>query len=141
MSWWTRRRLLLGSGALIATAAVPVTFGGTESFLRRVLCDHFGEDVLEIDGIGEFVREYAELAGRNDWKKRMAAEIYFAWRGDLVNKIGPAIELEERFLGTILTRSNIIAVRQGRASEFDYTDADPWTPGCGLYLSAAADTA
>ena len=141
MSWLTRRRLLLGAGAVAAAAAVPVALGGTESFLRRVLGNHFGDDALEIDGIGEFVQEYAELTGQGDWKKRMVAEVYFAWRGDRVKKIGPAVALEERFLQTILTRSNIIAVRQGRAESFEYTDANPWAPGCGLYLSAMAETA
>ncbi|MEL7453613.1 MAG: hypothetical protein AAGJ50_09620 [Pseudomonadota bacterium] len=126
---------------MAAAATIPVALGGTESFLNRVLSDHFGADVLQVDRIGDFVQDYASLAGRNDWKKRMAAEIYFAWRGDRVKKIGPAIELEERFLRTILTRSNIIAVRQGRAEVFEYTDADPWAPGCGLYLGAMADTA
>lgn len=140
MSWLTRRRFLLGSGAVVAAATVPVALGGTESFLNRVLDDHFGADVLEVDGIGDFVRDYAALTGKGDWKKRMAAEVYFAWRGDRVKKIGPAVELEERFLRTILTRSNIIAVRQGRSSEFEYADADPWTPGCGLYLTASLDT-
>ena len=140
MTWFTRRRFLLGTSALAAAATVPVALGGTESFLNRVLGDHFGPDVLEIDGLGEFVCEYAGQTGKGAWKKRWAAEVYFAWRGDWVKKIGPAVELEERFLRTILTRSNIIAIRQGWAEVFEYTDADPWVPGCGPYLSAAADT-
>lgn len=141
MSWLTRRRFLLGTGAVAAAAAVPVALGGTEGFLRRVLGDHFGPDVLEVEGIGDFVREYAALTGQGDWKKRMAAEVYFAWRGDRVKKIGQARALEERFLRTILTRSNIIAIRQGRTEAFEYTDADPWAPGCGLYLGAMAESA
>lgn len=141
MSWLTRRRFLLGTGTLVGAAAVPVAFGGTEGFLRRVLGDHFGSDVLEIDGIEDFVRDYADLAGQGDWTKRMAAEVYFAWRGDRVKKIGPARALEERFLRTLMVRSNIIAIRQGRATSFEYTDADPWAPSCGLYLSAMAEEA
>ena len=135
----TRRMLLLGTGALAGASAVPVALGGTERFLNRALCDHFGTDVLDIEGIGEFVSEYAALAGRDDWKKRLAAELYFAWRGDLVFKIGQAWDLEERFLATILTRSNIIAIRQGRAETFEFSDADPWNPVCGLYLSVWAE--
>ncbi len=133
----TRRGFLLGLGALTGAAAVPVALGGTESFLRRTLASHFGDDVLDIEGIGDFVRDYAANAGQGDWTKRMAAELYFAWRGDLVKKIGPAQALEQRFLQTILVRSNIIAMRQGHTTDFEYTDTDPWEPACGLYLSVA----
>jgi|GEM_PF-6433020 len=134
----TRRGILLGMGAVVGIAAVPVALGGTESFLRRTLADHFGDDVLQIEGIDDFVRDYAANAGQGDWKKRLAAELYFAWRGDLAHKIGPAKALEAKFLQTILVRSNIIAMRQGRASVFDYTETNPWEPTCGLYLSAMA---
>jgi hypothetical protein len=69
----------------------------------------------------------------------LGAEAYFAWRGDLVHRIGAADDLEQRFLHTILTRSNIVALRQGRDAPFQYTETDPWQPACGLYLSAFAD--
>lgn len=137
--WITRRGVLLGLGAAAGVAAVPVALGGTESFLRRVLSDHFGSDVLDIDGIEDFIHDYSANAGQGDWKKRMAAEVYFAWRGDLIHKIGPAKALEEKFLQTILVRSNIVAVRQGHADAFDFTETDPWQPACGLYLSAFAE--
>lgn len=136
----TRRTVLLGGAAVAAAvAAVPIALGGMESFLRRVLADHFGPDVLGIEGVGDFVRDYAAQAGSGSVFKRLGAEVYFAWRGDLAHKIAPAWELEALFLQTILTRSNIIALRQGRDELFSYTDVNPWEPTCGLYLSALAD--
>ena len=135
----TRRNVLLGGAAVAALATVPVALGGTESFLWRVLADHFGPDVLGIEGIDDFVTDYAAQAGSGSLVKRMGAEVYFAWRGDLAHKITPAEELEKLFLQTILTRSNIIALHQGRAEPFSYVDVDPWQPTCGLYLSALAD--
>ena len=135
----TRRGFLLGLGALTGAAAVPVALGGTESFLRRTLASHFGDDVLDIEGIGDFVSDYAANAGQGDWTKRMAAELYFAWRGDLVKKVGPAKALEDKFLETVLIRSNIIAMRQRRATEFEYSETDPWQPACSLYLSSLAE--
>jgi hypothetical protein len=135
----TRRVVLLGGTATVAALAAPIAMGGLESFLRRVLTDHFGEDVLAIDGIDDFVADYAAQAGTGSLPKRLGAEAYFAWRGDLVHRIGPAEELEDRFLNTVLTRSNIIALRQGRDEPFQYTETDPWEPVCGLYLSAFAD--
>ncbi|MEL6678702.1 MAG: hypothetical protein AAFQ51_08350 [Pseudomonadota bacterium] len=135
----TRRALLLGTGAVAALAALPIALGGTTSFLRRVLSDHFGSDVLDIDGIDDFVSEYAALAGADSAAKKLGAEVYFAWRGDMVHKIGAAQALEHRFLQTILTRSNIIAMRQGTSSQFEFTSVDPWEPTCGLYLSALGE--
>lgn len=135
----TRRTVLSGGAAVAALATVPIALGGTESFLRRILADHFGPDVLEIEGISDFVSDYAERAGADSIVKHMGAEVYFAWRGDLAYKIAPAQELEKLFLQTILTRSNIIALRQGRDEPFSYTEVDPWQPTCGLYLSALAD--
>jgi hypothetical protein len=137
----TRRNVLLGGAALAALAAVPVALGGTESFLRRVLADHFGPDVLEIEGIDDFIRDYAAQAGAGSFAKRIGAEVYFAWRGDLAHMITPAQELEKLFLQTILTRSNIVALHQGRDELFSYINVDPWEPTCGLYLSALAEDA
>lgn len=134
-----RRIFLGGTAAIVALAATPIALGGTVSFLRRTLSDHFGPDVLDIDGIDDFVRDYAELAGQGSMLKKMGAEVYFAWRGDRVHMIGQAKELQDRFLNTILTRSNIIAIRQARETDFDYGDPDPWSSTCGIYLSALAE--
>lgn len=139
MTLTTRRAVLLAGTAMAGLAIVPIARGGIESFLRRVLADHFGEDVLEIEGIGDFIRAYAANAGNEGFTKRAAAEVYFAWRGDLVREIGQAAEMRNRFLQTILTRSNIIAIYQGAEGSLDFADADPWNPTCGLYLSAFAD--
>ena len=140
----TRRALLIGGTATaMATAtvaALPIAMGGVESFLRRVVKEHFGPDMIEVAGVDEFIRDYAGHAGSGSIAKRLGAEVYFAWRGDLVRKIGAAQELEERFLQTILTRSNVIAVFQGAAQEFQYTDNNPWEPTCGLYISALGET-
>ena len=135
----SRRSMLMGGAALAGLAAAPVAFGGLRSFLRRVLASHFGADVLEIDGIDDFVHDYAAQAGTGNRARRMGAEVYFAWRGDLIRKIEPARDLEAQLLQTILTRSNIIALRQGKDESFQYIDVDPWEPTCGLYLSAFAD--
>ncbi|UWQ21572.1 hypothetical protein [Jannaschia sp. W003] len=136
----SRRTVLLGgTAAVAAAAAVPVAMGGLDAFLRRVLARHFGPEVLGIDGIGDFVADYAALAGRGSALKRAGAEAYFAWQGDRVHMIGAAEELEARFLQTILTRSNIIAIHGGAEAPFDYVDPDPWEPACGLYLSALAE--
>lgn len=136
----TRRALLLGGTAAVAAlAAAPIALGGIESFLRRVVAGHFGADALDIDGIDDFIAAYAAHSGAGSVVKRSGAEVYFAWRGDLIHKIGPAEDLEKHFLQTILTRSNIIAIRQGRAESFDFLDGNPWDPVCGLYLSALAE--
>lgn len=134
-----RRWFLAGGAALVGLAATPIALGGTVSFLRRTLSDHFGPDVLAIDGIDDFIADYAALAGQGSTIKKIGAEVYFAWRGDRIHKIGQAEELQNRFLGTILTRSNIIAIQQGRETAFDYGDPDPWSPVCGIYLSALAE--
>ncbi|MBO9398614.1 MULTISPECIES: hypothetical protein [unclassified Shimia] len=134
-----RRAFLVGAAGLAGAVLVPLTLGGTTSFLRRTLKDHFGPEVLELAGIDDFVDEFAALAGEDDPAKKIAAEMYFGWHGDRVKMIGPAKAMQERFLFTILHRSNIIAVQQGRATEFEYGSVDPWSPVCGLYLSAFAD--
>ncbi len=134
-----RRMFLIGGGAATALVALPLSLGGTTQFLRRTLRDHFGPEVLKLDGIDDFVTEFASLAGEGSPAKRLAAEMYFAWHGDRVRMISPATALQDRFLYTILTRSNIIAIQQNRATEFDYGFVDPWIPVCGQYLSAAAD--
>lgn len=134
-----RRTLLLGAGVAAIAAAVPLSIFGVPSFLRRVLSDHFGSDVLEIEGIDDFVSEYASLLGNENIAKRLAADAYFGLRIDKVKKIGLAKALEERFLVTVLLRSNIIAIRQGRSEEFEFVSANPWQPVCGTYLSAFAE--
>ena len=135
-----RRDFLFGGGAIVAlAAATPVALGGMTSFLRRTLSDHFGPDVLALEGIDDFVSEFAALSGGDDPVKRVVAEVYFAWRGDRVHMIGPATALRDRFLRTILTRSNIIAIQQARETEFEFGSVDPWIPDCGYYLSVAAD--
>lgn len=140
MSKLTRRILLGGAAAGAAVVAVPVAFGGTESFLRRVLADHFGPAILDTPGIDDFVAEYAAgLGGDDGLIKSLGAELYFGWRGDLVKEIGPARVLAERFLHTILARSNIIHVDRGVTDAFNYTAADPWEPQCNLFLSALAE--
>jgi len=135
-----RRMFLFGGGAAAVLVALPLSLGGMTQFLRRTLRDHFGSEVLELDGIDDFVAEFASLAGEGSRSKRLAAELYFAWHGDRVRMIGPAVALQDRFLNTILTRSNIIAIQQQRATRFDYGLVDPWSPVCSHYLSAAADT-
>lgn len=136
----SRRALLISSAAATAVVAVtPIALGGMESFLRRVLANHFGPEVLGIEGVDAFVGDYAQLAGSGDFAKRVGAEIYFAWRGELVHKIGAARDLEAVFLRSFLTRSNIIAIQQGRDVAFEYGEVDPWVPTCGLYLSALAE--
>ena len=135
----SRRSVLLGGASLVALAAIPIAAGGLPSFLRRVLADHFGPDVLEIEGIEDFVTAFAESSGEPLSAKRIAAEVYFAWRGDKVKMIGQAEALEARFLQTILTRSNIIAIRQGSDAPFEFVSADPWDVTCSLYLSAFAE--
>ncbi|MBM7069097.1 hypothetical protein [Actibacterium sp. 188UL27-1] len=135
-----KRRWFIGGGAaLVGLAITPIALGGTVSFLRRTLSDHFGPNILNIDGIDGFVKDYATLAGQGSTVKKLGAEVYFAWRGDKVHMIGQAEDLQERFLNTILTRSNIIAIQQGRETAFDYGDPDPWSPICGIYLSALAE--
>ncbi|WP_027256123.1 hypothetical protein [Leisingera aquimarina] len=134
-----RRRMFLMGAAATALVAVPVSLGGTVGFLKRTLRDHFGPDVLNLDGVADFVTEFASYSAQGSPAKKLAAEVYFAWHGDQMKMIGPAAALRDRFLYTILTRSNIIAVQQQRAAQFDYGLADPWLPACGQYLSAAAD--
>ena len=134
-----RRMFLIGGGAAAALVAVPLSLGGTTAFLRRTLRDHFGPEVLQLDGIDDFVTEFASLAGEGSPAKRLAAEMYFAWHGDRLRMIGPAAALKDRFLYTILTRSNIIAIQQQRETQFDYGSVDPWLPECDPYLSAVAD--
>ncbi len=134
-----RRMFLIGSGAVTALVVLPLTLGGTTQFLRRTLRDHFGPKVLKLDGINDFVTEFAALAGEGSPAKKLAAEMYFAWHGDRVRMIGPAAALQDRFLYTILTRSNIIAIQQKQETEFHYGFVDPWAPVCDQYLSAAAD--
>ncbi|MEL7182070.1 MAG: hypothetical protein AAGK57_00340 [Pseudomonadota bacterium] len=135
-----RRTLLLGGTALLAAAAVPLVNTGISGFLSRVLRDHFGDDIFEVAGIEDFVAEYASLVSQEDWVKRTGAQVYFGLRGDQVKQLGLAKGLENRFLQTILTRSNIIAIRQGRETQFDYSDPDPWAAVCGGYLTAATET-
>lgn len=134
-----RRMFLLGGGAAATLVVLPLSLGGTTQFLKRTLRNHFGPDVLKLDGMDEFVTEFASLSGKDSPAKRLAAEMYFAWHGDKVRMIGPAVALQERFLYTLLTRSNIIAIQQKRETKFDYGLVDPWWPVCGQYLSAAAD--
>jgi len=134
-----RRTVLLASIAVAGVALVPFVKGGVQGFLARVLRTHFGSDVTEIDGVDSFVAEYASYVGRDNQTKRLGAGVYFAFRGEKIKKLGMSQDLEERFLRTILTNSNIIAIRQGRAKEFEFSGANPWEPVCGLYLSAAAD--
>ena len=134
-----RRKVLAGIAAGAAIAAVPLVNNGLTSFFNRTLRAHFGDDVTEIAGIDAFVSDYAATVARDDFMKRSTAQVYFAMRGDRIQKIGIAQELENRFLQTILTRSNIIAIRQKKANEFEYTDADPWELACGSYLTDAAD--
>lgn len=136
----SRRGFIIGLAAAIGAAAAPAVMGGTAAFLRRVLHDHFGPRVAATDGVDGFVRAYVDSLAQDDMAKRAMAELYFAWHGDRVRKIAAATALEERFLNTILVRSNIIALWHGTASEFEFTVADPWTPTCGLYLSALAET-
>ncbi|WP_226626459.1 hypothetical protein [Alloyangia pacifica] len=135
----TRRAMLLGGAALVSVAAVPVAMGGLEAFLRRVLAGHFGPQILEVAGVDDFVAEYAAQTGTGSFLKKAGAELYFAWHGDAVKMIPQAEALEQLFLQTILVRSNIIALYQGRSEDFEYTELDPWQPTCGLYLSALAD--
>lgn len=134
-----RRGFLIGVAGIAGALLVPLTLGGTTAFLRRTLEDHFGPEVLDLEGIDDFVEEFAALAGEDDPAKKIAAEMYFGWHGDRVKLIGPAKAMQERFLFTILHRSNIIAVQQNRETEFEYGSVDPWSPICGLYLSAFAD--
>lgn len=135
----TRRAVLIGGAAAVTAAAIPVAMGGIHGFLRRVAAGHFGPGVLQIDGVEEFIAEYAAQAGSGRLAKKVAAELYFAWRFDGVHKIAQADELENLFLQNILVRSNVIAIYQGRAESFEYTEVNPWEPTCGLYLSALAD--
>lgn len=139
----TRRGFLFGAGSALASlaalGAAPAVFGGTERFLRRAFADHFGEDALAIDGIDDFISDYAATIGEEDQAKRLAAEYYFTFRADLFHKPGSVVAFEERFLRSVLSRSNIIAIAQGRAEAFDYQNPDPWSPECGLYLSALAE--
>jgi hypothetical protein len=132
-----RRMFLIGGGA--ALVALPLSLGGTTAFLRRMLRDQFGPDVLQLDGIDDFITEFASLSGEGSPAKRLAAEMYFAWHVDRVKMIGPAEALRQRFLYTILTRSNIIAIQQQRETRFDYGSVDPWVPECNVYISAFAD--
>jgi hypothetical protein len=137
----SRRGFFIGLAAAACAVAAPATVGGTASFLRRVLHDHFGAEVAAHDGVDDFVRAYVDSLAQDDMAKRAMAGLYFAWHGDRVHKIGAAAALEQRFLSTILVRSNIIALWHGNASAFEFTEADPWVPTCGLYLSALAETA
>ncbi len=139
MNKLTRRTLLASGGALVALAGLGLAGGGTSGFLRRVVADHFGRDALEIDGLDAFIDDYTAIISENPSLKKRAAELYFSWRGDRIHLIPDASNLRERFLQTILTRSNIIAMRQGRAERFDYSNPAPWEPDCGLYLSAFAE--
>lgn len=142
MSRLTRRGLIAGGAvALAGLAAAPFALRGVEGFLRRVVADHFGEDALAIEGIDEFIAEFAATAGKGDALKRIAAKTYFAARGDRIVKLSRAQAFEEQFLRTILKRSNIIALRQGQAEDFDWQNPDPWDPQCGLYLSSLAEEA
>lgn len=135
--------VLLGGSAGAAALALPWTFDGVEAFLRRTMANHFGADALDIEGVGDFIHAYAAASGDEESGrvKRIAAKYYFAMRGDRIFPIGAAKAFEERFLNAVLIRSNIIAIRQGRADAFDYADPDPWAPVCGLYLSALAEEA
>ncbi|MFQ6550862.1 hypothetical protein AAD018_000785 [Aestuariibius insulae] len=139
MNKLTRRTLLAGGGAITALAALGIAGGGTTGFLRRVTAEHFGKDALKIDGIDAFIDDYTAVISDSQSLKKRAAEVYFSWRGDRIYLIPDASNLKERFLQTILTRSNIIAMRQGRSDRFDYSNPAPWEPDCGLYLSAFAE--
>ncbi|ETX12739.1 hypothetical protein OCH239_17375 [Roseivivax halodurans JCM 10272] len=130
---------MLGGGALCIAAAVPVAMGGMRSFLERITVAQFGAEILSIDGVHAFLDAFAAQAGDDSLAKRLGAEAYFAWRGDLIHEIAPARDLETRFLQTILTRSNIIKVWRGESQRLEFTEIDPWQPTCGLYLSALAD--
>lgn len=136
----TRRAVLLGgASAAVGLAAAPFVLPGMEGFLRRVIAAHFGEEMLKVEGIDGFIAGFIASAGENDAMKRLAAEAYFIFRGDRIHRIGAATAFEERFLRSILTRSNIVALYQGRAGTFDWLDPNPWEPQCGLYLGAMAE--
>ncbi|MCR9089518.1 MAG: hypothetical protein NXH97_22600 [Rhodobacteraceae bacterium] len=141
MTRLTRRTILFGSAAGVAAMSVTaiVLAPGMTGFLRRVVAQHFGPETVKIDGVEDFITDYAEQAGSGDWKKQVASRLYFSLHGDEIYRISAADELENRFLNTFLTRSNIIAIYQETATEFEYTDVDPWEPSCGLYLSSLAE--
>lgn len=141
MTRLTRRALLAGAGTTAAgLAAVPFVFKGIPRFLRQAVANHFGEETLALEGMDDFIADFAASASDGDALKRFAADAYFAFHGDRFHKISAAKEFENRFLYTLLTRSNIIAIQQGRSVEFDYLNPDPWDPQCGIYLSSAAET-
>lgn len=134
-----RRSVLIGAGAFAAVASVPVFSDGIKGHLARLVQDHFGEDLLKtIPGVDTFVQEFAAGLASDNTKKRLAAQVYFGFYGDKIAPTGFSNDLDERFLRTLLTRSNIIAIRTGRATEFDYGDPNAWETICGNYLSADA---
>lgn len=138
----TRRAVLLGGGAAVAgLAAAPFVLSGMEGFLRRAIAAQFGEKMLKVEGIDDFIADFMATAGEDDALKRLAADAYFVFRGDRIHRIGAANAFEERFLHSILTRSNVVALFQGQAETFDWQDPNPWEPQCGLYLGAMAEEA
>lgn len=140
MTALTRRAIIFGGTCAVTLSAAAVAVApGLPGFLRRVVVQQFGADMLDIDGIDDFIADYAAQAGAGDWKKQIASRLYFSLHGDEIYRLAAVDELENRFLNTILTRSNIVAVYQKSAAAFEYTDANPWEPTCGLYLSSLAE--
>ena len=133
--------VLAGGAAAGVVAVAPLTFSGLEGFLRRTVADHFGKDLLTVEGIDDFVRDFVETVGDENFIKRLASDYYFGISGDRIHKTGAVRAFEERFLRSLLSRSNVIAIYQGASTEFEYQNPDPWAPQCGLYLSSFAEDA
>ncbi len=117
----------------------PLALDGLENFLRRVVADHFGDEILVLDGIDDFIRDFAATVGDENLIKRLASDYYFGVSGDRIHKTGTIRAFEERFLRSMLSRSNVIGIHQGVSTEFEYQNPDPWAPQCGLYLSSLAE--
>ncbi|MCH9807774.1 MAG: hypothetical protein K0U74_08590 [Alphaproteobacteria bacterium] len=136
-----RRTFILGflATGIAGIALPPMATGGVRGHLHRLLSGQFGEAILGVEGVHDFVDEYvAQLGGSNTLKKTVA-HLYFSYFGPQIVPYSGLKEFEDGFLVTILTRSNIIAVAQGRQATLQYHNVNPYDPTCGSYLSAAAE--
>lgn len=138
MTLISRRSFILG---LLATglAVPPILSGGMAGHLKRTLAGHFGDTVLEVEGITSFINEYVATAGKQNVLKKAAAQLYFSFYGPVIAPYSGLKDFEETFLQTILIRSNIIAVVRGQKTTFEYHNVDPYDPECGSFLSASAE--